>query len=100
MLREYGDIKNKTFKAVSSSSKILVYKGMLSNYLKFREKIDSKYLKVAKTNKRKLMILPNCVVWDTKRLRFIKEQENSGLLSSLGIKTLSSQIPFVGPLLF
>ena len=32
--------------------------------------------------------------------KFIKEQEASGLLSSLGIKTLLIKIPLLGPLLF
>ena len=39
-------------------------------------------------------------VRDSKRSKFIKEQEASGLLSSLRIKTSLSKIPFVGCLLF
>ena len=39
-----------------------------------------------------------CVV--EKKSKFIREQEASGLLSSLGIKTDLSKIPLVGPLLF
>ena len=35
-----------------------------------------------------------------KQLRFTNEQELSGLLSSLKIKTYLSQIPSVDPLLF
>ena len=35
-----------------------------------------------------------------KKSRFIKEQEASGLLSSLGIKALLSNISLVGALLF
>ena len=35
-----------------------------------------------------------------KKSRFIKNQEASGLLSSLGIRTPLSQIPLLGPLLF
>ena len=46
------------------------------------------------------MVTPNCAVCGSKKLRFIKEQEASRLLSSLGIKTPFSQIPLVGPLLF
>ena len=37
---------------------------------------------------------------DIKKSKFIKEQEASGLLSSLGIKTPLSKIPLVGPLFF
>ena len=46
------------------------------------------------------MLLSKCAVCDSKRSKFIKEQEASGLLSSLGIKTPLSKIPLVGPLLF
>ena len=36
----------------------------------------------------------------SKKSKFVKVQEASGLLSSLGIKTPLSKIPVVGPLLF
>ena len=35
-----------------------------------------------------------------KKSRFIKEQEASGLLSSLGTRTSSEKIPAIGPILF
>ena len=41
-----------------------------------------------------------CTVCDSKKSKFIIEQEACGLLSSVGIKTPASKIPFVGPLLF
>ena len=44
------------------------------------------------------MLLSKYVVCDSKKLKFIKEQEASGLLSSLGIKTPLSKIPLVGSL--
>ena len=46
------------------------------------------------------MLLSNCVVCDSKKSKFLKQQEASGLLSSLGIKTLLIKIPLVGTLLF
>ena len=46
------------------------------------------------------MLLSNCVVCNSKNAKFLKQQEASGLLSSLGIKTPLSKIPLVGPLLF
>ena len=46
------------------------------------------------------MVTPNYAVCGSKKLRFIKEQEASGLLSSLGIKIPFIQIALVGPLLF
>ena len=52
------------------------------------------------TTNGRIMLLSKCAVWDSKKLKFIKQQEASGLLSSLGIKTHLSKIPLVGPLLF
>ena len=46
------------------------------------------------------MIFSRCAVCDSKILKFIKQEESSGLLSSLGIKTTLSKIPSVGPFLF
>ena len=46
------------------------------------------------------MLSSNCVVCGSKKSRFFKAQEASGLLSSLGIRTQLSQIPLVGHLLF
>ena len=39
-------------------------------------------------------------VCDRKKSRFIKEQEASGFLSSLGIKAPLTEIPLVSPLMF
>ena len=45
------------------------------------------------------MLLSKCTVYDNKKSKFIKEQEASALLSSLGIKTPLPNIPLLGPLL-
>ena len=45
------------------------------------------------------MLFSKYAVCDCKKLKFIKEQEASGLLSSLGIKTPLSIPPLVGLLL-
>ena len=37
---------------------------------------------------------------NSKKLKFIKEQEPGGLLNSLGIKTSFGKINLVGPLMF
>ena len=74
---------------------------MLSYYcLKCRKNTESKNPKAAKTKNGRIMLLSKCTVSDSKKSKFIKEQEASGLLSSLGIKTPLSKIPLVGPLLF
>ena len=44
------------------------------------------------------MISSKCTVCDSKKSVFIKEQETSGLLSSLGIRTPLNQIPLISPL--
>ena len=46
------------------------------------------------------MLLSNCALRDRKELKFMKDQEAIGLLGNLGIRTLLSKIPLVGPLLF
>ena len=46
------------------------------------------------------MPLSKCKTSDSKKLKFIKEQEASGLLSSLVIKAPLSKIPLVGSPLF
>ena len=46
------------------------------------------------------MIVSKCGVCDGKNSTFIKQQEASGLLSSLGIKTLLNKISLIGTLLF
>ena len=45
------------------------------------------------------MLLSNCAVCDSKKSKFTKQPELSGLLSSLGVKTPLSKIPLVGRLL-
>ena len=72
----------------------------MSYCLKCREKTDIKNPRVAKTNKGQLMILSKFAMCDTKKLRFIKGQEASGLLSSLGIKASLGKNPLLGTLLF
>ena len=56
--------------------------------------------KVVRTKNGRIMFLSKCQVWDSKKLNFIKEQEASELLSSLGIKTPLNKIPLLDPLLF
>ena len=48
----------------------------------------------------RIMILSKCTVCNRKKSKFVKQQEASGLLSSLGIKAPLSKIPLVGPFLF
>ena len=64
-----------------------------------------KYLKnidpqVSGTSNGKTMILSKCAVCNSKKSRFIKEQEAKGLLSKLGIKTPLNKIPILSDILF
>ena len=56
---------------------------------------ESKNPKFVKAKKGRIMHLSKCEVGDSKKSNFIKEQEASGLLSSLGIKTTLSKTPLV-----
>ena len=69
---------------------------MLLYCLKCRKNIEYKYVNVGKS--RRIMILSKCAVCDSKK--FLKEQEVSGLLSSLEMKRLLSIIPLICPFLF
>ena len=41
------------------------------------------------------MIQSNCAICNSKKSRFIKEQQASGLLSNLGIKTPLNKVPLL-----
>ena len=73
---------------------------MLSYCLKCRKNTESKNPKIVKTKNGRIMLLSKFALRDSKKLKFIKEQESSGLLSSLGIKAPLHKIPLVGHLLF
>ena len=48
----------------------------------------------------KIMLLSKCAVCASKKSKFMKQQEASGLLSSLELKTLLSKILVLSLLLF
>ena len=51
-----------------------------------------------KTKNNRLIMQSKCIVCGTKKSRFIKEQDEKGLLSNLGIKTPLSKIPLLNVL--
>ena len=73
---------------------------MPSFCLKFRKNTETQNPKFVKTKSGGITLLSKCEVCDSKKLKFIKDQEASGLLSSLGTKTMLSKIPSVDPILF
>ena len=46
------------------------------------------------------MILSKCTICDSKKSKYIKEQEAKGLLSNLGIRTLLSKISILRDISF
>ena len=73
---------------------------MLSYCLKCKKNTESINPKVSKTNNGKTMILSTCVMSDSKKPKFIKEQQAKGLLSNLGIRTILNKTPLLGDILF
>ena len=72
---------------------------MLSYCLKCRKNKESKNTKVVRAKNERIMLLSKCVVCNSKKSKFVKQQERSGLLSSLGIKTPLNKIPLLRPFL-
>ena len=46
------------------------------------------------------MILSKCAICGSKKSIFIKNQEEKGILSNLGIRTPLSKVPLLGDILF
>ena len=73
---------------------------MLSYCLNCRKNTESKNSKVVRTKNGRIMLLSKYAACDSKRSKFIKDQEASGLLSSLGINKPLNKIHLFGPFLF
>ena len=58
---------------------------MKSYFLKCRKDTDNVNPKISKTSNGRTMVLSNCAICNSKKSRFIKNQEAKGLLSNLGI---------------
>ena len=68
--------------------------------LKCRKNTENTNPRVSKTSNGKTMLLSKCAMWDSKKSRFIKNQEAKGLLSNLGVRTPLSKVPILGDILF
>ena len=73
---------------------------MLSYCLKCRKNTAGKNLKVVRTKNGRIMLLSRCLVCNSKKSKFLKEQEARGVLSNLvGVKVpILSDIPIVNTL--
>ena len=73
---------------------------MKSYFLKCRKDTDNVNPKISKTSNGRTMVLSNCAICNSKKSRFIKNQEAKGLLSNLGIRTQLSKVPILDDILF
>ena len=71
---------------------------MLPYCLKCRKGTKSLDAKMIKRKNGRLTISSKCAVCDSKKSRFIKEQESKGLLSSSEIRTPLNKIPLLNVL--
>ena len=78
---------------------VFTYKNeiLLSNCRKDTSNIKPR---VSNTCSDRTMILSNCAKCESKKSRFIKNQEAKGLLSNLGIRTPLIKVPILGDILF
>ena len=72
---------------------------MLSYCIKCRKNMLSENPEVVEKKIGRIMLLSKCSVCNSKKSKFLTEQEARRLLSSLEIRTPLSQIPLVGPIL-
>ena len=73
---------------------------MLLYCLKCRKNTGSINPKVLKTTNGRTMILSKCAICNSKKSKFIKEQQAKGLLSNLGLTTPLNKILVLGDILF
>ena len=71
---------------------------MNSYCLSCKKDTENINIKIVRTKNNRLMMLSKCAIFNNKKSRFIKEQEARGLLSNLGVRTLSSKIPLLNVL--
>ena len=73
---------------------------MKSYCLKCRKNTENINPRVSKTNNGRTMVLPKCAICDSKKSRFIKNQQAKRLLSNLGVTTPLSKVPILGDIFF
>ena len=68
--------------------------------LKCRKNTENINPRVSKTSNGRTMVLSRCEICDSKKSRFIKNQEAKGLLSNLGVRTPLRKVQILGNILF
>ena len=73
---------------------------MLYYCLRSRKNTENKNTKVVRTKNGRIILLSKRLLCNSRKSKFVTEQEAKGLLSSVGIKAPFSQSLLLGPLLF
>ena len=73
---------------------------MKSYCLKCRKNTENINPRVSNTSNSRTMVSSRCAICDSKKSRFIKNQEAKGLLSNIGIQILLSKVPILDDILF
>ena len=73
---------------------------MKSYCLKCRKNTENINPRVSKTTNGRTMVLSKCAICDSKKSRFVKNQEVKGLLSNLSVRAPLSKVPILGDILF
>ena len=73
---------------------------MKSYCLKCKKDTENINPRVSNTSNGRVIILSKCAICGSKKSRFIKDQEATGLLSNLGVKTPLSKVAILGDILF
>ena len=73
---------------------------MKSYCLKCRKNTENINPKVSKTSNGRTMVLSKCAICDSKKSRFIKNQEVKALLSNLRVRTPLRKVQILGDILF
>ena len=73
---------------------------MLSYCSKCKRNTENINTKVSETNNGKTMMLSKCAICGSKKSKFIKKQEASGMFSSVGIRTPLNKIAVLGDIFY
>ena len=73
---------------------------MKSYCLNCRKNTEKINRRVSKTSNSRKIVLSKCAICDSKKSRFIKNQQAKRLLSNLGVTTPLSKVPILGDIFF
>ena len=73
---------------------------MLAYCLKSKKNTESINPRVLKTSNGKIIILARCAICNSRKSKFIKKREASGILTNVNIRTPVSKTPALGNIFF